>query len=60
MVPDGIHFTFEVVVIAASEERAVEVLERRLAPANVLGDPNDPHTMGFPYIIGWNREPRRG
>jgi hypothetical protein len=45
-------FIFEVTVVTDTLEQAVEVLEKRLAPAKDLGDPNDPAAMPFGYIIG--------
>ena len=60
MVPNGVRFTFEVAVYAATKEQAMQVLEQRLSPVKNLGDPHEPGATPFPYLLNWKREPRRG
>lgn len=50
---------FEVTIVTETEEQALEVLRKRLAPAKDLGDPNDPAAMPFAYIVGLPTEARR-
>ena len=48
---------FEVTVVTDTVEQAVAVLEKRLAPAKDLGDPNDPAAMPFAYIVAFDPKP---